>query len=426
MSRAFALIDVNNMYVSCERVFDPSLENKPVVVLSNNDGCVISRSNEAKALGIVMGAPWFQCQALARAGKLIALSSNYALYADMSNRFMSVLAEFSPRQESYSIDESFLDLTNCSTTRPRAYAQEIRENVRQRTGLPVCVGIGPSKTLAKLANSIAKRRPELQGVLDWQDLTLTEQEALLASASVTDVWGVGRQLGAQLNRYGITHALALKQADSTWIRDRFSVVLSRTVMELRGISCLELEEVSPPRRSIVCSRTLGEAVSTLADLRAVLTFHVARAAEKLREQQSVAEALQVKISTSRYCSEERYAAGSYTVPLLEATQDTLELNRAAFYGLSQVYQAGFAYRKVGILLTHLLPQQLVSLRLFNEAGSVKPSVMPTLDAINRKFGRGSIGPGRVGLITPPWWAAKSEHKTPAYTTRWDELATAYA
>ena len=282
---SFALIDGNNFYVSCERVFNPKLEGRPMVVLSNNDGCVVARSAEVKALGVKMGEPWFKLKAMARKHGIVAYSSNYTLYADMSNRMMAVLASYSPRQEIYSIDECFLGLDGFSHYDLMAHAQKMRQQVKQWVGLPVCVGIAPTKTLAKLANHCAKKGlAGDDGVCDFGQLGKEEYEALLASLPVGEVWGVGRKLTARLNEMGIHTVRQLRDADTATIRRQFSVVLERTIMELRGISCLELEELAPAKKQIMSSRSFGAYVHTLPELEEAVSTYIARAAEKLRAQ----------------------------------------------------------------------------------------------------------------------------------------------
>ena len=248
MQRSIALIDVNNFYVSCERVFNPKLKNKPVVVLSNNDGCAVARSNEVKALGVAMGAPWFKLKDLAKQHGIIALSSNYALYADMSNRVMSILRQFSPDQEVYSIDESFLDLTHFQHKQHTRYCQKLRKRILQWTGLPVCVGIGSTKTLAKLANHCAKKRPIFEGVCDFNTMHLNDLENLLSQIEVGEIWGVGRKLAPKLQAMGINSVLDLKRADANQLRKQFSVVMQKTIHELNGIVCvLSLRKLHPPK-----------------------------------------------------------------------------------------------------------------------------------------------------------------------------------
>jgi DNA polymerase V len=279
----FALVDVNNFYVSCERVFNPHLENRPVVVLSNNDGCAVARSNEVKALGVKMGAPWFQLAELAQKHNIVALSSNYTLYGDMSQRVMSILRDYSPNAEPYSIDESFLSLNGLGGIWPSASAmgQSIRHRVRKWTGLPVCVGIGPSKTLAKLANHIAKKQPQFNGVCDLASMPSAKVDSLLANIGVVEVWGVGRRIGLQLHAAGITTVQQLRAASPSWLRSKFGVVMERTGNELRGISCLALEEVAAPRKQIISSRSFGQMVHTLPELSESVASYMSIAAEKL-------------------------------------------------------------------------------------------------------------------------------------------------
>ncbi len=259
MTRSIALVDCNKFYVSCERVFNPGLEGRPVVVLSNNDGCAVARSNEVKALGVKMGAPWFQLKDLARQHGIIAYSSNYALYADMSNRVMSILSAFSPDQEVYSIDECFLDLSGFRRRSLTDYGQEIRQRIRQWTGLPVCVGIGASKTLAKLANHVAKKNPQFRGVCDLDAMPPQQQDAWLDRIEVGEVWGIGRQLAPKLQQIGIRSVLDLKRSDPATLNARFSVLMEKTIRELNGVLCIELEEMAAPRQQIISSRSFGVA-----------------------------------------------------------------------------------------------------------------------------------------------------------------------
>ena len=296
--RAIALIDCNNFYVSCERVFNPALNGKPVVVLSNNDGCAVARSNEVKALGVKMGQPWFQLKDLARQHGIIAYSSNYALYANMSNRVMAILRQFSPEQEVYSIDECFLDLTGFQTRNLTEYGRQIRQRIRQWTGLPVCVGIGSTKTLAKLANHIAKKNPQFNGVCDLNAMTPAQRDAWLSSIGVGEVWGIGPRLAPQLNAMGIRSVRDLKLSDAGSMRSRFSVVMEKTIRELNGTVCIALEEVVPAKQQIMSSRSFGFPVSDLESLQQSVTLYISRAAEKLRRQGSFAGSVHVYIRTS--------------------------------------------------------------------------------------------------------------------------------
>ncbi len=417
----FALIDGNNFYVSCERVFNPALEGRPVVVLSNNDGCAVARSAEVKALGVRMATPWFQMQDLARKHGIVALSSNYTLYADMSNRMMSLLRQFSPRQEIYSIDECFLGLEGFSRDLT-AYGQEIRQRVRQWIGIPVCVGIAPSKTLAKLANHIAKKGPEWNGVCDLGALPDAERDRLMASIEAGEVWGVGRRLREQLAAIGIHTVLALKQADPALIRRRFSVVLERTVLELRGISCMGMEEVAPSKQQIVCSRSFGLPVLHLAELSEAVSSYATRAAEKLRRQSSVAGALHVYIATSPFREKDPQYSRGITIPLPQAADDTSRLVRAALWGLKQIYRPGYRYAKAGVMLMELGPAGCQQQALFGDEGAEKRSarLMQALDSINRKMGKDTLFLASSGIVKG--WGMKQGNRSPCYTTDWGELA----
>ena len=318
-NRSIALIDVNNFYVSCERVFNPKLEDRPVVVLSNNDGCAVARSNEVKALGVKMGQPWFQLKDLAKKHGIISYSSNYVLYADMSNRVMSILVMFSPNQEIYSIDECFLDLTGFRTKSLTLYGQQIRQRVKQWTGLPVCVGIGSTKTLAKLANHIAKKNSEFNGVCDLNAMSLRQQEDWFQRIEVGEIWGIGRRLAPKLHEIGIKTVLDLKTASPSQMRIRFSVVMEKIIREINGTACIELEEINPPKKQIVSSRSFGIPVSDLASLEESVTLYISRAAEKLRRQKSYARSVHVSIRTSPFNKKEPYYANGMTIALPRQT-----------------------------------------------------------------------------------------------------------
>lgn len=419
----FALVDGNNFYVSCERVFNPSLEGKPVVVLSNNDGCAIARSAEVKALGVKMGTPWFQMQALARKHGIIAPSSNYALYADLSNRMMSVLGAFTPNQEVYSIDECFLSLDGLNTDLT-VYAQAIRERVRRWIGIPVCVGIASTKTLAKLANHIAKKHPQWNGVCDLGTLSESDLNELLGGIDVGEVWGVGRCIQESLAAMQIHTVLALKQADPGHIRRQFSVMTERTVMELRGVSCMALEEIAPLKQQTVCSRSFGTDVLHLGDLREAVTGYATRAAEKLRRQASVAGAVQVFISTGPFRENDSQYSQGMTVPLPDATDNTLKLVKAALWGLRRIYRPGFRYAKAGVMLLNIVPMVARQDSLFSDrtGGEEASQLMRTMDLINRKMGKDTIFLAGAGI--EKHWRMKQGNKSPNYTTDWGELAVA--
>lgn len=422
--RSIALVDVNNFYVSCERVFNPQLEGRPVVVLSNNDGCAVARSNEVKALGIKMGTPWFQMQNLARKHGIVAYSSNYALYADMSNRVMTILGQFSPDQEIYSIDESFLDLSGIPGDLAE-YGQQIRQRVRQWTGLPVCVGVASSKTLAKLANHIAKKNPEFNGVCNLNAMAPEERDNWFSRIEVGEVWGVGRKLTERLQAMHIRTVLDLQRADTATIRDRFSVVLERTVRELNGIACLELEDVAADKQQIISSRSFGAYVTGLDDLKEAVSQYMSRAAEKLRRQHSVAGLIHIYIRTNPHREGKPQYSQGITIPLPQATDDTMQLVQVALWGLKRVYRPGFEYQKAGVMLGDIVPVTALQLDMFSkDARERVERRMAVLDAVNRKMGRDILKPASNGMGQA--WRMRSGNRSPAYTTKWGELPKALA
>ena len=423
----FALVDANNFYVSCHRVFDPSLKGKPVVVLSNNDGCCVARSNEVKALGVKMTTPWFQIQDLARQHGIIAFSSNYTLYGDLSRRFHRVVGQFSPEQEIYSIDESFVSLDGFSHLDLTEYGQSIRERVLQWVGLPVCVGIAPTKTLAKLANHVAKKREQYQGVFEYTKLSPEDRTALLDSIAVGEVWGIGRRIAERLEKLGITTVLQLRDADPKQIRQQFSVVVERTVMELNGYPCLHLEETVPAKKEIVSSRSFGQRVTRYEDLEEAVATYAARAAEKLRQQGSVTSALQVFLQTNPHKTDEPQYFPGIVVPLVQSTDDTAELIRQALRGLKQIYKTGYRFQKAGVMLMGLHAAGTRQSDLFcdiTNGTSKSDELMRTLDSINRRMGTGTLRFAAEGLHHR--WKVRTDYPSPKYTTRWGELPIAFA
>ena len=421
--RNIALIDVNNFYVSCERVFNPKLIGKPVVVLSNNDGCAVARSNEVKALGVGMGAPWFKFKDLAKQHKIVALSSNYALYADMSNRVMSILSQFSPDQEIYSIDESFLDLSQFKRRDLIAYGQQMRNRILQWTGLPVCVGMGSTKTLAKLANHCAKKQSQFNGVCNLNQLSSNDVNQLLSNIAVGEVWGIGRKLAPKLNAIGINSVLDLKHANDERLRQLFSVVMQKTIQELNGKVCIELEDVAPAKKQILSSRSFGVSVYDLASLSESISLCMTRAAEKLRKQQSYAGALYVFIRTSPFKPNEPFYSNGLTVALPSPTDDTRTLVSVALWAINRLYKAGYNYQKAGVMLSELVPAEGCQTDLFtNSSLPIKSKkLMTVMDNINKKMGKESIKVASEGFKRP--WKMKQENKSPSYTTSWHDLVT---
>lgn len=446
----FALVDVNNMYVSCERVFRPSLNGKPVVVLSNNDGACIARSNEAKDLGVRMAQPWFEVRRLERSDGLIALSANFELYGDMSSRMMSLAAQYAPRQEIYSIDECFLDFDGVPGDLI-ALGRALRRQVLQWTGLPTSVGFGSTKTLAKLANHVAKtaeRKPgsypaALAQVCHFGELTQAELDDVMQRTEVGDVWGVGRKTSAKLNEGGVRSVLDLVQADAAALGRQFSVVLERTVRELRGTPCLSVDDAPAANQQIMCSRSFGNPVSELPELIEVVSQFASRVATRLREQQSVANAVQVFIATSPYRRHDPQHTPSATLPLSRPTADTRQLVSAAVRALRAIHRPGFPYLKAGVMLVDLQQQgqQQDTLDLFGSDYAVdeeappplheRRDLMGTIDALNQRFGRDAVSVASAARKTgprahPSASASRQERRSPRYTTRLEEIAGARA
>ena len=419
-----ALIDVNNFYVSSERVFNPKLEGVPVVVLSNNDGCVVARSDEAKALGVPMGEPWFKLKGLAKEHGIIALSSNYGLYADMSNRVMTVLSEFSPRQEIYSIDECFLDLDGM-TDDLVVIGQSIRQRIKQWVGVPVCVGIASTKTLSKLANHVAKKRQDYQGVCNFTDMSGRQVSDILDSIAVGEVWGIGRNLNARLQAGGIHTVRQLRDFDISRLRSHFGVVMERTVRELRGEPCLEIVDVAPSKQQIISSRSFGRYVTELHELEESVSAYMSRAAEKLRHQNSVALTAYVYIRTNPYKEGEPQYSPGMMMNLPHATNDTRELVGAALVGLRAIYREDFRYQKAGVMLSDITPEGTVQGELFTDHALPPNSatLMRALDKVNHKMGKGTLKIASEGIGQS--WSMKRGNMSPAYTTKWSELPSVH-
>lgn len=412
----FSLVDCNSFYVSCELLFRPDLRGRPVVSLSNNDGCVVSRNNEAKALGIAMGQPYFQLRDLLEHHGLIAFSSNYALYGNLSARVMSVLRDLAPRIEVYSIDEAFLDLTGLREPLP-LYGRRVKAEVQRLTGIPVGVGIAPTKTLAKLANWCAKKHTR-SGVVDLTDPA--RQEKLLRLAPVGEVWGIGRKLSAKLEAMNVATAWDLAQQDPAFIRKAFNIVVEKTVRELRGESCFPLGDGPEPKKMIACSRSFSERVTDLEQLREAVASYTSRAAEKLRAQGDYCRLLQVYIRTSGFNPGEPHYGRTASVPLPCPSHDTRDLVQAALAGLESIYRPGYRYQKAGVMLLEFVSPGQIQDDLF--APAPRPgseALMATLDKINARMGRGTVRLARVPAA--PGWGMRQELKSPGYVSRWNEL-----
>ena len=419
MAAPIALVDCNNFYASCERVFQPALRGKPVVVLSNNDGCVIARSNEAKALGIPMGEAWHICRARVNTQGVIVRSSNYTLYGDMSARVMRALSGFTSELGVYSIDEAFLGLGGFEH-RLEDHARELRRTVLQWTGIPVSVGIATTKTLAKAANRRAKKHPGCQGVCILLDEVPID--AQLAGMALDDLWGVGQRLADRLAALGITNPLMLKQADARFLRERFSVVLERTVTELRGIPCIEMEDAPPDRKSIMASRSFGKAVETRQEMEEAVAAYTARAAEKLRRQHLTAARLQVFVMTNRFRPQDAQYSREQGVQLPVATADCGKLIAAVLRGLGFLWREGFRYKKAGVMLLDLTPAATVQGGLFDAPDDARAKArMLAVDKLNGRYGRDTVRFAATGIGRA--WKLRREFISPRYTTCWEELLT---
>jgi DNA polymerase V len=443
----FALVDANNMYVSCERVFQPRLVGRPVVVLSSNDGACIARSNEAKALGVQMAQPWFEVRHLVRSAGLIAVSANFELYNDLSSRMMAIAARFAPEQMIYSIDESFLCFEGVSGELV-AIGKELRAAVLRETGLPTSVGFGPTMTLAKLANHVAKtadRKPgsypgALAQVCNLGALHQAQLEPIFAATEVGDVWGVGRKINAKLREAGVHTVLDLVRVDAAALRKKFSVVLEKTLRELRGTACITMDDAPAAKKQILVSRSFGKSVVDMAGIVEAVSEFASRAAEKLRQQGSAAGAIGVFFTTSPFRQNDRQHSVNVTVPLVRPSADTRILVGAALAAVRSQFRSGFHYAKAGVLLIDLCPaaQAQGELALLCREPKVRAGMdgrdrqelMHAIDKLNRRFGRDSVQIGSVSLAShgdlERSWSTKQDRRSPRYTTRWEEMPVVLA
>ncbi len=411
----YALVDCNNFYVSCERLFNPRLEGKPVIVLSNNDGCAVARSNEAKAPGIGMGTPLFKIRDLVEQHQVQVLPSNYTLYGDLSQRVMETLGQHTDNLEVYSIDEAFLDFGSVQGDLNNQ-GKHIRQMVKQWTGIPVSVGISTTKTLAKLANRLAKK--QAGGVLDLTDSERLEEA--LSCTRVEDIWNIGSRSAQFLKAHDIITALALRDSNERWIRQKLKLTGHRAVLELRGICCYPLVTKIPPKKSICVSRSFGHPITEPNELREAVATYTSRAAEKLRRQQLVTEKITVFMQTNRYREDLPQHQGSFTLPLPVATNSTLELLPIALIIVEALYRPGHEYKKAGVILSQLIPANTIQLNLFYHPPQDQDDrLMKELDTINREYGTGTLHLGATGLN--PTWQMKAGKRSPRYSTCWEEL-----
>lgn len=420
MESLVALIDCNSFYASCERVFDPRLKGKPVMVLSNNDGCVIARTQEVKDLGIPMGAPFFKVKDLVKKHSIAVYSSNYALYGDMSRRVMKTLELFTPEVEVYSVDEAFLYFRGFEYWDLEAHARHIRATVLQHTGIPTSVGLAPTKVLSKVANKLAKKQKHRQGVcvLDSQ----ASIEEALRDFPIEDLWGIGRRLSKTWKAYGIHTALALRNLPERTVRKVMTVQGHRMVMELKGIACFAFKDMIDPRKQILATRSFGQPITKKEDLKESIANHITRAAEKLRAQGSVCRSLYVYIRNNPFKDTGREFFYAFDVAHFDpATQATHKLIDQAVKIVDRIYRPGMVYKKSGICLSEISPQNQIQQNLFKEGDSEKElRLMQVMDTINQREGKGAVKFAACGTFNANW-PMQSQHRSPCYTTRWKEL-----
>ena len=410
----FVLADCNNFYASCERLFRPELNGKPVIVLSNNDGCVIARSNEAKALGIAMGAPKFKIEAEIKKHNIHICSSHYELYGDMSARVMTNLARFTPEVEVYSIDECFLKLVGFDDL--ENYALKIRNTTIKNTGIPISVGVAPTKTLAKLANKLAKKMPSGVVVLD-SDAKITEA---LKSYPVEDIWGVGRQYAAKLIADGVTTAEQLRNLPAEWVNKNMTIVGARMWRELWGQSCLQLKTVLDPKKGMCTSRAFGKLTGDYSELEQATASYISRLAGKLRREKLCAMVLSVRLLTNRFKPDHPQAYPSITINLPHPVNNTTDLIKASMTGLKNIYLKGYLYQKVEVMATGLIPEDEVQLNIFEQYNGIKNNKLSSiLDGLNKHYGKSTIRMATEGRKQK--WAMRREFLSPGYTTDWNDI-----
>ena len=412
--KKIALIDCNSFYVSCERLFNPKIQKVPVVVLSNNDGCVISRSTEAKRIGIKMGEPYFKVKELVKRNNVQIFSSNYALYGDISRRVMKVLKGFSDKIEIYSIDEAFIDLTHVKNELAEEYGKKIRERVLKWTGIPTSVGISNTKTLSKVANHVAKKNKA--GVVYLKD----NIDEVLKNFSISDVWGVGKQLSKLYLKNGIDNALKLKNISNSWVKKSTNVLGAKTVMELRGIPCIQLDTEEAKRKSCCVSRSFGKKVESLEKLKESITTHCLNAAEKIRNDKQTTRSITVFIRTSPFDKNRKYYSNSLTIDLPIATNNSLELVKTAIEALKRIYKYGYFYQKAGIILSKLNEAGEKELNLLTPILEKKSQkLMKAMDLTNSKYGRNVISVAQAGINNS--WKMRREHSSKIDTASFDSL-----
>ncbi|MDA8561516.1 Y-family DNA polymerase [Gammaproteobacteria bacterium] len=412
----FGLIDCNNFYVSCERVFNPKIENKPVVILSNNDGCIIARSNEAKKLNIPMGAPYFQWKSFLNKNNVFVYSSNYALYGDMSHRVMSIIQEFCRNIEIYSIDEAFLEFNNINSNDLYLYSINIIKIIKQNTGIPTSIGIAKTKTLAKIANYIAKKQRQT-GVFNLCDPKIINNA--LASLPVNKTWGIGQKHSAKLKEHGIYTAIHLRDANQKIIRSKFSVVVEKIIQELNGISCLPLESIQP-KKQIMSSRSFGHELQDIENIAEAVSHYTSTACLKLRKQNSMANGISVFIHTNLFNPENLKYSNNISYKFPTPSNDTSYIIHIAKFCLNKIFKKKYKYKKAGIILFDIVPKDLIQQDLFiNNDNSKKINLLKTIDNINEKLGKNTVFYCAEGIKKKR--QSKEQNKSPSYTTKWEDI-----
>ena len=416
INQSIALIDCNNFYASCERIFNPKLIGKPIVVLSNNDGCIIARSKEAKKLGIKMGEPYFKAKNIIEKNKVEVFSSNYSLYGDISQRVMETLSSFSSEVEIYSIDEAFLGLNGFENYELKTYCNHIRQTINKWVGIPVSIGVGPTKTLSKIANNLAKKNSNYKGVCILENKI--EIKKALNQTSIEDVWGIGRRLSIFLKKYNIDTAHHFSEMDRGWVRKNMGVVGEKTYLELNGVSCLDLELVPSDKQSCCVSRSFSRPIEKLFDLEESISTYGSRVSEKIREEGLVAESMSIFVLTNHFNRREKQYSNSIKLHLPFPTNNSIKIVKRSLEGIRKIYRPGYKYKKAGIIL-YGLSRQNVTKGLLDYDREASDSIMQTIDKINNRYGGETIKIASEGI--KKIWRMKRENVSPCYTTRFDEL-----
>ena len=416
LNRSFALVDCNNFYASCERIFNPKLIGRAIVVLSNNDGCIITRSAEAKALGIKMGEPYFKAKKIIQKNKVKVFSSNYALYGDISQRVMEILSSFSPEIEIYSIDEAFLGFNGFKNYELNTYCKYMREKVKKWVGIPVSIGLSETKTLAKIANHLAKKNPNYAGVCILKDKKTIDKA--LREIEINNVWGIGRRLSIFLKKYNVRTAKDFIFLDRQWIKKNMGIVGEKIYFELQGISCLDLELLPSNKKSCCVSRSFNKPIEKLNDLEESISNYGARVAEKIRKEKLVAQSMSIFVLTNHFNKREKQYSNSIKLQLPFPTNDSIKIIKRALEGIRQIYRSGYRYKKTGIIL-HELNQASEMKGLLDIDREQSDSMMKTIDQINYRYGCSAIKLASEGI--KKGWLMRGEKISPCYTTRFDEL-----